>query len=65
LRARTKERLIKFLLSSRFQDENKGPVKPIDLDRLFTPATDAEEIVPGKNSKWDWAKRFLSLHLSS
>lgn len=36
--------IIKFYV----QDDVK---KPIDLQKIFTPATDTDEILPGKNRK--------------
>ena len=38
-------------LNNIIQDIPVGIQKPIDLQKIFTPAEDAEEIVPQKNRK--------------
>lgn len=38
------------LLILYFQDENTPPSKPVNLEKIFTPAND-EQIKPNKNSK--------------
>lgn len=36
------------------QDATAGLQKPIDLQKIFTPAEDAEEIVPQKNREFQF-----------
>lgn len=36
-----------------FQDENAFPPKPLNLEKIFTPA-DGEQILPNKNSKFSF-----------
>ncbi|KAK6645101.1 hypothetical protein RUM43_001377 [Polyplax serrata] len=33
------------------QDDSNRDNKPIDLEKLFTPATDSGDVTPSKNSK--------------
>lgn len=36
------------------QDAQPGIQKPVDLQKIFTPAEDAEEIVPQKNREFQF-----------
>lgn len=41
--------MINFLSFLALQDEKLEGKKPVDLQKIFTPATDADEILPGTN----------------
>lgn len=43
--------MINFLSFLALQDEKLDGKKPVDLQKIFTPATDVDEILPGTNRK--------------
>lgn len=47
--------MINFLLLLALQDAVDGK-KPVDLQKIFTPATDVDEILPGTNRKFYFSK---------